>query len=336
MSIGRYFKDRGLFLGVNIFIYFIVALLLSLVSVGSGVIFLVFVIWFTPIISYMIIEYFKVGRFYKEIKETTDEIEEKYLAYEVIKKPSFAEGEIIYESLKESNKEMHEKVKGYRRKTEEYKEYIDMWVHEIKTPIAATRLIIDNNESREVKRIENEIKKIDKMIEQVLYYSKIDEANEDYRIVNLKLQEVVGKVLKNNSMDFILKRIRVDLKNLDLDVFSDKKWLEFILNQIVGNSLKYTKNEGEILIEGIEKENSVELLIKDNGVGIKKEDLRKVFLKGYTGENGRIFGKSTGMGLYICKKLCEKLNIGIEISSKDSGTSVKLTFSKGKNTDLFK
>ncbi|MGL4875455.1 MAG: sensor histidine kinase, partial [Clostridium sp.] len=255
---------------------------------------------------------------------------------EIIKKPRFIEGEVIYESLRESNKEMHEKVKAYRKKTEEYREYIDMWVHEIKTPIAATKLIIDNSDSREVKRIDNEIKKIDKMIEQVLYYSKIDEANEDYRIVNLKLQEVVGKVLKNNSMDFIFKRIRVDLRNLDLDVFSDKKWLEFILNQIVGNSLKYTKDEGEVLIEGIEKANSVELLIKDNGVGIKKEDLRKVFLKGYTGENGRIFGKSTGMGLYICKKLCEKLNIGIEISSEGSGTSVKLTFSKGKNTDLFK
>ncbi|WP_438542611.1 sensor histidine kinase [Clostridium sp.] len=336
MSIGRYFKDRGLVLGVNLFLYFIVALLLHLVSIGSGVLFLVFVIWFAPLISYMIIEFFKVGRFYKEIKETTDEIDEKYLVCEIVKKPSFIEGKVIYESLRDANKEMHEKVKAYRKKTEEYREYIDMWVHEIKTPIAATKLIIDNSDSREVKRIDNEIKKIDKMIEQVLYYSKIDEANEDYRIINLKLQEVVGKVLKNNSMDFILKRIRVDLKNLDLDVFSDKKWLEFILNQIVGNSLKYTKNEGEILIEGIEKANSVELLIKDNGVGIKKEDLRKVFLKGYTGENGRIFGKSTGMGLYICKKLCEKLNIGIEISSEGSGTSVKLTFSKGKNTDLFK
>ncbi|MGL4848536.1 MAG: sensor histidine kinase [Clostridium sp.] len=321
---------------MNLFLYFIVALLLHLVSIGSGVLFLVFVIWFAPLISYMIIEFFKVGRFYKEIKETTDEIDEKYLVCEIVKKPSFIEGKVIYESLRDANKEMHEKVKAYRKKTEEYREYIDMWVHEIKTPIAATKLIIDNSDSREVKRIDNEIKKIDKMIEQVLYYSKIDEANEDYRIINLKLQEVVGKVLKNNSMDFILKRIRVDLKNLDLDVFSDKKWLEFILNQIVGNSLKYTKNEGEILIEGIEKANSVELLIKDNGVGIKKEDLRKVFLKGYTGENGRIFGKSTGMGLYICKKLCEKLNIGIEISSEGSGTSVKLTFSKGKNTDLFK
>ncbi|MGL5417437.1 MAG: sensor histidine kinase [Clostridium sp.] len=336
MSIGRYFKDRGLFLGINLFLYCLVAILLRLVSIGSGILFLIFIIWFLPIISYMIIEYFKAGKFYKDIKETTDELEEKYLVYEIVNKPNFIEGELIYDSLKDCNKNMHERVKEYRKKTEEYREYIDMWVHEIKTPIAATKLIIDNSDSREVKRIDNELKKIDKMIEQVLYYSKIDEANEDYRIVNLKLQEVVGKVLKNNSMDFILKRIRVDLKNLDLDVFCDKKWLEFILNQIVGNSLKYTKNEGEILLEGIEKENSVELLIKDNGVGIRKEDLRKVFLKGYTGENGRIFGKSTGMGLYICKKLCDKLNIGIEISSEGNGTSVKLIFSKGKNTNLFK
>ncbi|MGL5649724.1 MAG: sensor histidine kinase [Clostridium sp.] len=336
MSIGRYFKDRSLFLGINLFLYFLVVLLLSLVSVGSGILFLIFIIWFLPIISYMIIEYFKVGKFYKDIKETVEELEEKYLVCEIVNKPNFIEGEIIYEGLKECNKEMHERVKAYRKKTEEYKEYIDMWVHEIKTPIAATKLIIDNSDSREVKRIDNELKKIDKMIEQVLYYSKIDEANEDYRIVNLKLQEVVGKVLKNNSMDFILKRIRVDLKNLDLNIFCDKKWLEFILNQIIGNSLKYTKNEGEILLEGIEKENSVELLIKDNGVGIRKEDLKKVFLKGYTGKNGRIFGKSTGMGLYICKKLCDKLNIGIKISSEENGTSVKLIFSKGKNTNLFK
>ncbi|WP_297637136.1 sensor histidine kinase [uncultured Clostridium sp.] len=336
MSFLRYLKDKSLVLIANIVLFIICVFFLKLLNIGSSIILSLFIIWFLPLMSYIILEYVKINNFFKEIKNTTEEIEEKYLVYEIIKKPSFIEGQIIYDNLRETNKEMHEKVKAYRLKMEEYREYIDMWVHEIKTPIAASKLIIENNSMNELKQIDRELKKIDKMIEQVLYYSKIDEANEDYRIVEIELNEIVGKALKNNSMDFILKRIRVSIENLELDVFCDKKWIEFILNQILTNALKYTGENGEIGIKAVENENNIELKIKDNGVGIPKEDLSKVFLKGYTGENGRKFGKSTGMGLYICKKLCDKLNIGIYINSDEMGTEVTLVFSRGKNTDIFK
>lgn len=336
MSFFRYVRDKLLFLCINIVLFGLTVFFLSLINVGSSIILSIFVVWFLPLSAYIICEYIKISGFFTEIKTTTEEIEEKYLIYEIIKKPSFIEGEIIYDSLRDTNKEMHEKVKEYRLKMEEYREYIDMWVHEIKTPIAASKLVIENNNTRELKLIDSELKKIDKMIEQVLYYSKIDEANEDYRIVEIELSSIMGKVLKNNSMDFILKRIRVKMENLDLKVFCDKKWIEFILNQILTNSLKYTEENGEIFIKAEEKENNIQLSISDTGVGIPKEDLGKVFLKGYTGENGRKFGKSTGMGLYICKKLCDKLNIGISIDSDENGTEVILVFSRGKNTDVFK
>ena len=336
MSFFRYLRDKLLFLSINIVLFCLSLFFLCLINVGSSIILSIFVIWFLPLSAYIVWEYIKMNSFFSEIKSTTEEIEEKYLIYEIIKKPSFIEGEIIYDSLRDTNKEMHEKVKDYRLKMEEYREYIDMWVHEIKTPIAASKLVIENNNTRELKLIDSELKKIDKMIEQVLYYSKIDEANEDYRIVEIELSSIIGKVLKNNSMDFILKRIRIEMENLDLKVFCDKKWIEFILNQILTNSLKYTEENGEIFIKAKEQENNIQLSIRDTGVGIPKEDLSKVFLKGYTGENGRRFGKSTGMGLYICKKLCDKLNIGISIDSDEKGTEVILVFSRGKNTDIFK
>lgn len=336
MSFLAYLKDKGLYIVFNIMLFIIFIFASRLINLEGDIIFIIFMIWFLPLIFYILLEYIKINKFYKEIESLTSELEEKYLITEVMDIPNFIEGKITYDILKECNRDMHEKVKFYREKRNEYKDYIDMWVHEIKTPIAASRLIIENDKNIVTRQIDREVEKIDKMVEQVLYYSKIDEANEDYRIRELIIHDIVQNVVKNNAMDFILKRIKVDIENVDFKIYSDKKWLEFILNQIISNALKYTNENGTIKLKGIQKENSVLLKVIDSGVGIPKEDLDKIFLKGYTGENGRKFGKSTGMGLYICKKLCDKLNIGLEIESEDIGTEVTLIFSRGKNTDLFK
>ena len=134
--------------------------------------------------------------------------------------------------------------------------------------------------------------------------------------------------VKRNSRDFINKKISLNIENIDGIIFSDIKWIEFILNQIIGNAIKYCKVKGGIIkIYSIENKNNIVLNIEDNGIGIIDRDLNRVFEKGFTGENGRIFGKSTGIGLYLCKKLCGKLGLGINIESKANvGTNVKLIF----------
>jgi signal transduction histidine kinase len=135
-----------------------------------------------------------------------------------------------------------------------------------------------------------------------------------------------------NSRDLIAKKISVDITRIDGTVHSDAKWVEFILNQIIGNSIKYCKEEDKkITVYSVKNENNIVLYIEDNGIGIVEKDRKKVFNKGFTGENGRLYGKSTGMGLYLCKKLCDRLEIGITLESEvGKGTTVKLIFPLGK------
>nr|WP_194189690.1 sensor histidine kinase [Clostridium chrysemydis] len=334
MSFLDYIKDKLFFIIMNIFIFGIMSVLMGIFKFGSGIVFIVFVIWFLPLISYIIAEFIRERKFFNELKIVTEELDKKYLIAEVIEEPNFIEGKILYDSLRESNKVMHETLNDYKKIQKDYKEYIEMWVHEIKTPIASSKLYIENNKETVGKELVNDINSIDSMVEQVLYYSKMDTANDDYIIKKIKLKDVVNKVIKRNSRVFIRKRIMVETVGLEETVYSDSKWLEFIINQIINNSLKYTDSFGKITISSLENKDNVVLFIRDNGVGIREEDIDKIFNKGFTGENGRIFGKSTGVGLYICKKLCKKLRIGISPKRLEKGTELKLVFPVGSNTNF--
>ena len=208
-----------------------------------------------------------------------------------------------------------------------------MWVHEIKTPIASSKLLIENNYNGLTRKIDIQIDRIENFVEQVLYYSRSDEVGKDYIIKKVELLPLVKNVIRKNQRDFISKRIRLQLGELNEVVYSDSKWIEFIINQILINSIKYSKGKDDkIQIESKEISNTVVLTIEDEGVGIIERDLDRVFEKGFTGENGRKFGKSTGIGLYLCKKLCNKLGLGLEIQSKvNVGTKISIIFPKAEN-----
>ncbi|AEB75147.1 sensor histidine kinase [Clostridium botulinum] len=336
MSIKEYLKDRITFIIINIVLFIIVSGLMKFAHVSNVIIFLVFCIWFMPFSSYIIIELIKNKVYYDEMKKVLDSLDKKYLLPEVIKKPDFIEGKLVYEILSETEKYMHECVNEYRDMQQEYREYIETWVHEIKTPIASARLIIDNNKNVITQNIESEIKRVEGYIEQVLYYSRSTDVSKDYIIKEFQLKQSVMNTVKRNSRDFINKKISIDINNVKGTVYSDIKWVEFILNQIIGNSIKYSKGkEGKIEIYSTINNNNVVLSVKDNGIGIEQKDMGRVFHKGFTGENGRKFGKSTGIGLYLCNKLCNKLGLGINITSKFGvGTIVDIIFPLGKFTSL--
>lgn len=331
MSIMEYLKERILFLVINFILFIILCVVLTVINTDNKILLLIFCIWFFPLISYVTLELIKSKGFYDELEEAVDNLDRKYLITEIIKQPEFAEGKILFDVLRRANKDMHENVNKYRDMQSGYREYIETWAHEIKTPIASTRLIIDNNENKITKNIEYEIKKVEYYIEQIMYYSKSNDAYKDYTIKKVSLVSIVRNVIKNNSKDFINKKITVDIDNVDATVYCDVKWLEFIINQIIGNSVKYCNDKGgKITIYSIININNVILIIEDNGIGIIDYDLTRVFEKGFTGENGRKFGKSTGIGLYLSNKLCENLGLKLNILSKEGiGTKVKIVFPIG-------
>lgn len=328
MKFIEYLKDRALFIGINIILFLIVSIFMGIVRMGSGAILLVGVIWFGPIIVYMITEYIKLKKYFDELISASEQLDRKYLISEVINEPNFIEGKIIYEILKDGNRDMQENVKYYKNMQTEYQEYIETWVHEIKTPIASTMLIIENNEETIPTNMKQELIKVEDYVEQVLYYSRSNDVSKDYIVKSFNIEEIIRKVIKRNASDFINKRIAIDIENVKGIVYSDPKWIEFIINQIIGNSIKYLNSKNpKVTIYTTENKNNIILTIKDNGVGINEKDLRRVFEKGFTGENGRRYGKSTGIGLYLCDKLCKKLGLGLKLTSKEEeGTEVKIIF----------
>jgi len=328
MSIGEFIKDKTVIILCNMLMFIILAAIMLVINVGLIIIVFVFCIWFFPLCSYMAVEFVKYKNYYNEFDSILEKLDKKFLLPEMIKEADFIQGEKLNCILKELSRDMYENVKYYKDMQMDYREYIETWVHEIKTPIASTKLIIENNKNEVTNKIDFQLDRIEGFVEQVLYYSRSNNAHKDYIIKQISLDDVVRNVVKRNYRDFIHKKIKLDIKDASEIVYSDVKWTEFIINQIIGNSIKYSSNkEPMINISSVKRANSVMLIIEDNGVGIIDKDINRVFEKGFTGENGRRFSKSTGIGLYICEKLCSKLGLKITIDSEvNKGTKVTLLF----------
>lgn len=199
-------------------------------------------------------------------------------------------------------------------------------------------MVIENNKNEVTKSINEELDKVENYIEQALFYARSNTVEKDYYIKKSSLKEIVNETIKKNKNVLIQEKILLNIHDLDLEVNTDGKWIGFILNQIIGNSLKYKKQDEILELEIYAKpgKQNIVLCIKDNGIGIKKGEITRVFEKGFTGTNGRLIGKkSTGIGLYLCKKLCDKLGIGLELNSiENEGTEVRIVFPMGSYIEM--
>lgn len=336
MKIKDYFFSKAPYIIINLIVYLLILVLMSIASMPPLIMFIIFLIWFSPMVIYIIMDFVAKKRFYDDITGIINKIDKKYLLPEVIKRPNYYEGKIIYDVLSECNRNMHEHVNFYKNLQREYREYIETWVHEIKTPISSSMLIIENSESKEKNVLSDELRKIEEYINQALYYSRSTDVSNDYIVKEFEVKEAVKEVIRNNRRDFINKRISVDVEAVSGKVITDLKWVKFIINQIIINAIKYSKeNSGNIKIYTAEGIENIVLTIEDDGVGISKKDINRIFDKGFTGTNGRRYGKSTGIGLYLCKKLCEKLGLGISLSSiEGKGTKVNIIFPIGHFVNL--
>lgn len=336
MSLISFIKDKFGWIVSTLLLNFFIVLLLWLFN--SSKFLIIYIIFFVNVLFLinLFAEFFKKAKFYNELNEKTNNLDKKFLIQELINRPDFIEGQIVFDSIEQINKNMIENINSYKSNSEEYREYIELWVHEIKTPIASTKLIVENNKNLITKSIEEEIEKIDEYIEQVLFYSRSNNVEKDYFIKKTNINYVINEVVLKNKKSFINNKISLEKNDLNLDIYTDEKWLVFILNQIISNSIKYCINESpKITIVTMKEKDCVILEIKDNGIGIKQKDLGRVFEKGFTGKNGRKIKKSTGMGLYICKKLCDKLGYNISIKSViNKETIIRIKFPKNSMLDF--
>lgn len=329
MKFIRYIKDRI----IDIIMLIIVEILISMIFFAfkvprdvkvsvSIVIVVAFLIPFT-------FNYLKKKSFYDKLEQNLKNLDKKYLVLETISKPTFYEGDILYKTMYEVDKSMIENLNVYKHNISDFKEYIEMWIHEVKIPIATLTLMSHNNRETLDKKYIEQIQRLDDYTDQVLYYVRSENAEKDYLIKETNLLNVIGKVAMKNKDYLLENNINLDVNNVDYVVYTDSKWLEFILNQIINNSIKYKKeSDSFIKIYAEETKDKIILNIYDNGIGIASEDIPRVFQKSFTGYNGRIRSKSTGMGLYIANQLSSKLGHKIEIESvQGKYTDVKLSFS---------
>lgn len=229
--------------------------------------------------------------------------------------------EVYMEVIESLRKDLMEGDSIKDRKLRELKDYYSLWAHQIKLPISAAYLLLEGSEINP-SEIKSEVFRIEEYVNSLLAYLQLDSSQTDYVFGEMELDEIVRSSIRRYASLFIRKGIKVDFKPSNKKIISDKKWLGFILNQILSNALKYTEKG---MIEIFWKEGS--LYIRDSGIGIPYEDLPRIYQRGFTGVNGRGRNNSTGIGLALCKQIGEELHIQIKIESvREGGTTVILTF----------
>lgn len=281
--------------------------------------------------AYICTDFLKKRKFYNDILGKINELDKKYLIMEMVRQPEFLEGEILCDILYDACKSMNEWVFTQERSVKEFTDYVEMWIHEIKLPISALSLM-NYNEKADMQSYRRQVDKISHYVEQILYYVRADNPQEDFLMKKCSIKEMVHEVLLEQKETLIAEKFKIAQKDMDAVVVTDAKWLKFMLGQIIGNSVKYKKGgQGYLGFEVTETEESVTLSIEDHGIGVPTTDIKRVFDKSFTGNNGRQVAASTGMGLYICQKMCRKLGHEIWMESEEgSFTRVGIRFGKDR------
>ena len=307
----------------------ILALSLFLLATGNTIQMVLFILadWLLVLALYLTAGYIYQKKRLEKLLEMARQLKERYLLPEVMPAPDQAEEQVYYQLLKMAGKSMLERISEVERERGEYRAYIEQWVHEVKTPITALKLLCENNRSPFSRDVLVELENINRCAEQALYYARSEHTEKDYSIREMNLADVVHGAIADNK--YLLRQcdMTITVDNLELVVYADDKWVRFILNQIISNAVKYHSPQHPTLHIFAERlGDQVLLSIADNGIGIPESDLPRIFEKGFTGQNGRTIHSSTGIGLYLCKRLCDKLGIGLAASSSDKGTTITLSF----------
>lgn len=322
-----YWKQKMPVIFLNVLCMTGLAVFLHVTGNSFDSIFLILIIWIVILAVCLVMSYYSRKVQTEKLLKLAEQLEECYLLSEVMEKPERADDQVYYRLLKLAGKSMLEQVNAVRRERTEYKEYVEQWIHEIKTPITAMKLLCENNPSQVAKDLLTQLEKVNRYTEQALYYARSEHTEKDYSVREIRLFDVVHQSIAENKYLLLQNGTGIDVQETEDTIYADEKWLCFILNQLIANSVKYRAEQPLLKFYAKHQGNRIILYVQDNGIGIDAGDLPRIFEKGFTGQNGRKAAQSsTGIGLYLCKRLCDKLGIGIDADSKGNGTTIRLIF----------
>ena len=328
-SFKYYLYDRAIEILSLIVMAVLVLGLCQIFGLKSEAVIMVAILIFVAILGVICFGYFRQRYFYRNLRVNLAKLDQSYLIAEVLDRPDFLDGKILYDVCYELGKSMLENVSKNEQVCQDFSDYIELWIHEIKSPLAALNLLAEKGRLRSGRELIRELARIDNLTEQILYFMRAESSAKDYLFQGCNLSEVVKAVLLTYRTQIQLQNMEIETRNLDRNVMSDVKWLKFMISQVLANALKYQAKK--ITFSAEQAQRMTILKIRDDGIGIPAEDLPRVFDKTFTGKNGH--GKngehSTGMGLYIVKTLADKMGHKVEINSKigdDSFTEVRFVF----------
>jgi signal transduction histidine kinase len=333
MTLKAYLKDKVLlFIMYFVLMVFVLGMVtfISIDHTSSNVLYVAFVLLFLLVI-YLSIDYLKISSYFKAIDQKVVDHSMEWIPNlpEPISSVTEKYEQYVLKAYKTAQNENEQLILQHKENIE----FVNTWVHEIKVPVAAAKLVISNSidaPNRDVLiSVNEEIEKIETFVEQVLYYSKINDFSKDYLIASTNMEPLIKESVKRYKKQFIAKRISIEFGNNDYTIDTDKKWLAYIIDQLLSNALKYTNEFGKIKINMKEVATEYQLAIIDNGVGIRKDEMKRVFERGFTGTTGRLDRSSTGLGLYMAQSLATKLGLSITVSSQlEKGSTFTIHFPK--------
>lgn len=327
MKYADYVEDHAIYLLTCILCLIMQSFVLYFLGNNIAMICLLDGLWAVFFILFFFFDFMKKKKRYAQILYANKHLDKKYLLHEVLPKGGSNEERFFQSLLYIGNKAMMEEVSSIQRERSEYQEYIEQWVHEIKTPISAMKLWSENQQVDRRRDLMQQLERTEHYVEQALYYARCENVNKDFHIHKVDLAKCIQESLLENKYLCMSSHVQMEIPQNSCLVYCDEKWIIFILNQLIENAVKYRREENAKISITTETVDANTLLhVRDNGIGICAQDLPRIFEKGFTGMNGRQANRhSTGIGLYLCKRLCDALNVELSAtSSRGEGSEFTL------------
>ena len=332
MTLREFLSDRLRRIALEVICAGLATLFLFATGTQPGVLVILLIVLLLAFLTVNMFDFFQQRTRLLELKSILDGLDRKYLFTECVPPPKGLFERRLFDLARLAGRDMTGAVSDAQASQREYREYVERWVHEIKAPITAARLICRELDGDTRRKLTAELSQIEAHVERALFYARAENPEQDCLFRQIELEKIAAQAIENHRSLLIQNGIRVELENMNCAVYTDEKWAVFILGQLLQNAARYRGPEPAVILSAKPLGRQTQLIVHDNGIGIPAHELPRVFERGFTGSNGRIRGGSTGMGLYLCRKLAVFLELGLDITSTEgNGTVVTLTFPAKEN-----
>lgn len=332
MTLREFLSDRVSRIALQLICTGLAALFLLATGTTPGVLALLLLALLLVFVTVQATNFLRQRARLRELEAILDGLDRKYLFAECAPPPKGLYERRLFDLMRRAGRDMVGAVSDAQAAQREYREYVERWVHEIKAPITAARLICRELDGEKRRKLTAELARIEVHVERALFYARAENPEQDCLFRQVNLGEIAAQAVENHRSLLIQNGIQVETEGLDCTVYTDEKWDVFILGQLLQNAARYRGKDPVITISAQPLGKQTKLTVRDNGIGIPAHELPRVFDRGFTGSNGRNRGGSTGMGLYLCKKLTGFLDLKLAVTSAEGkGTTVTLTFPAKEN-----